>query len=232
MPFEQSALVDNLPSTKNEIHFMPITFYDFPHAPSPRRARILLAEKQVPHQVVIIDMMKAEQLNDEFRAINPAATIPVLKLDDGTIITQNSGIAAYLESEFPNPPLLGTTSVEKAMVADWTSKTEFEGFMAAADALRNSSPGMKDRAVTGAANWAQIPELAERGKGRLLAFFDMLDAHLEGREYVAIDTFSNADISAVVVVDFARIVKVKAQPHHLNIIRWRESLAERPSLSL
>jgi glutathione S-transferase len=211
---------------------MPITFYDFPHAPNPRRARILLAEKQVPHEVVTVDMMKAEQLSDEFRAINPAATIPVLKLDDGTIITQNAGIAAYLESEFPNPPMFGTTSVEKAKVADWTSKIEFEGLMAVTDALRNSSPGMKDRAVTGPVNWAQIPELAERGKGRLLAFFDMLDAHLEGRKYVAIDSFSNADITAVVAVDFARVVKVKAQQQHANIIRWRQSLADRPSLSL
>lgn len=211
---------------------MSITFYDFPHAPSPRRARILLAEKQVPHEVVIVDMMKAEQLGEAFLAINPAATIPVLKLDDGTIITQNAGIAAYLESEFPDTPMFGTTSIEKAMVADWTSKIEFEGFMPVADALRNSSPGMKGRAVTGPTNWPQIPELAERGKGRLLAFFDMLDAHLEGRDYVAIDSFSNADITAVVAVDFARVVKVKAQEHHLNIIRWRESLANRPSLSV
>ena len=207
-------------------------FYDCLTAPSPRRARILLAEKNVPHEVVNVDIMQAQQMQAEFRAINPACTVPALKLDDGTVFTDNAGIAAYLESEFPEVPMLGSTSVEKGMVAGWTSKIEFEGLTAVAEALRNSSPRMKGRALTGAANWQQIPELAERGLARLKLFFDMLNDHLENREFVAIDSFSNADVVAVVVVDFARIVQVKAQPQHTHLIRWRESLSDRPSLSL
>jgi glutathione S-transferase len=211
---------------------MSIIFYDCPTAPSPRRTRILLAEKNVPHQTILIDMMKAEQLEDDFRAINPACTVPVLKLEDGTVLTQNAGIAAYLEHEFPQVPMFGTSSVEYGVVSDWTAKIEFEGLGAVADALRNSSPGMVDRATTGPINWPQIPQLAERGRGRLEVFFDVLDARLEGREFVAINKFSNADITALVVVDFSRIVKVKPKEHHTNIIRWRQSLADRPSLLL
>lgn len=211
---------------------MTLTFYDFSMAPSPRRARILLAEKGVAFDTVEIDMRKAEQLSDDFRAINPSCTIPALKLDDGTVLTENAGIAAYLEAQFPNPPMLGTTSVEKGLVANWTAKVELEGLTAAAEALRNSSPGMKDRAVTGPVNRQQIPELAERGFARLEDFFDILDARLEGREFLAIDCFSNADITAAVVIDFARAVKVKPKDRHKNIIRWRESLNSRPSMAL
>ena len=207
-------------------------FYDCLTAPSPRRARIFLHEKQAPHELVNIDLMKAEQMSDQFKLINPSCTVPVLKLDDGTILTENSGIAAYLESAFPNPPLLGSTDAEKGLVASWNSKIEFDGLYAVAEALRNSSPMMKGRAITGAANYDQIPQLAERGLARLNAFFDTLDDHLEGREFVAIDGFSVADISAVVAVDFARVVRVKPQEHHQNIIRWRSRLAERPSLSI
>ncbi|EAW33121.1 glutathione S-transferase, putative [marine gamma proteobacterium HTCC2143] len=211
---------------------MAITFYDFSRAPSPRRARILLAEKGVDVETVSIDMTKAEQLGDAFRAINPGCTIPALKLDDGTVLTENNGIAAYLEAQFPNPPMLGVTPVEKGLVANWTAKIELEGLMAAAEALRNSSPGMKDRAITGPVNHQQIPELAERGLARLNTFFDMLDARLEDREFIAIDSFSNADITAAVVVDFAAWVKVIPQEHQKNLIRWRESLNSRPSMSL
>jgi len=207
-------------------------FYDCLTAPSPRRARILLHEKQVPHEVVYVDMMKSEQLSEEFKLINSSCTVPVLKLDDGTLLTENSGIAAYLEGAFPNPPLLGSTDVEKGLVASWNSKIEFEGLYAVAEALRNSSPAMKGRAITGPVNYEQIPDLAERGLTRLKIFFDKLNTHLEGREFIAIDSFSNADISAVVAVDFARIVKVKPQEHHENLIRWRTSLADRPSLAL
>jgi glutathione S-transferase len=207
-------------------------FYDCLTAPSPRRARILLHEKQVPHEVVHVDLMKAEQLSAEFKLINPSCTVPVLKLDDGTVLTENSGIAAYLESAFPNPSMLGSTDAEKGMVATWNSKIEFEGLYAVAEALRNSSPMMKGRAITGAENYEQIPQLAERGLVRLNTFFDRLDRHLEGREFVAIDSFSLADISAVVAVDFARVVKVKPQEHQQNLIRWRTSLANRPSLAV
>ena len=211
---------------------MTIKFYDFPMAPSPRRARILLAEKNVPHETIVVDMMKAEQLSDEYRAINPSCTIPVLQLEDGTVLTENAGIAAYLEAQYPEPPMLGSTAVEKGIVADWNAIAEFQGLMAVAEALRNSSPGMKDRATTGAVNWPQIPELAERGLGRTKLFFDMLDKRLEGREFLALDSFSYADITAVVVVDFARVVKLKPQARHENLNRWRSAVHSRPSMSL
>jgi glutathione S-transferase len=207
-------------------------FYDCLTAPSPRRARILLHEKQVPHEVVNIDLMKAEQLSDEFKLINPSCTVPVLKLDDGTILTENAGIAAYLESAFPNPAMLGSSDVEKGLVASWNAKIEFEGLYAAAETLRNSSPMMKGRAITGATNYDQIPQLAERGFARLNAFFEMLDNRLEGRDFIATNNFSLADVSAVVVVDFARVVKVIPQEHQKNLLRWRSELSKRPSLSV
>ena len=207
-------------------------FYDCLTAPSPRRARIFLHEKQAPHEVVHIDIMKAEQMSDEYKQINPSCTVPALKLDDGTILTENAGITAYLESAFPEPPLLGSTDAEKGLVASWNSRIEFEGLYAIAEALRNSSPMMKGRAITGPDNYDQIPELAKRGLLRINAFFDRLDAHLEGREFVAIDRFSNADISAVVAIDFARIIKVTPNEQQQNLIRWRTSLADRPSLNV
>jgi glutathione S-transferase len=59
----------------------------------------------------------------------------------------------------------------------------------------------------------------------------MLDAHLQGRNFVAIEHFSMADITAVVTVDFARVVRRKPKPEHENIARWRAALAERASLA-
>ena len=207
-------------------------FYDCLTAPSPRRARIFLHEKQAPHDVVHIDIMKGEQMSDEFKLINPSCTVPVLQLDDGTLLTENAGITAYLESAFPNPQLLGADDREKGLIASWNSIIEFQGLYAIAEALRNSSPMMKDRAVTGADNYEQIPELAARGMARLNAFFDMLNKHLEGRDYVATDSFSNADISAIVAIDFARIIKVTPGSKHKNLARWRTSFADRPSLQV
>jgi glutathione S-transferase len=209
-----------------------ITLYDFSRAPSPRRARILLAEKGIAHETVIIDMMTSEQMGDAYRAINPSCTIPALKLEDGCILTDNAGIIAWAEAVFPEPPLLGITALEKAEIASWNARIEGEGMMAIAEALRNSSPAMQDRALPGPDNHAQIPALAERGLKRLGIFFDMLNARLEARDFVATDRFSLADITAVVAVDFARAVRMKPGENHQNLLAWRQRMAERPSMSL
>ena len=211
---------------------MPIIFYDCATAPSPRRARILLAEKAVPHQTVNIDLASGEQRGPAFAAINPRLTVPALALEDGTVLTDNAAMAAWAEAAYPNPPLLGTTPLEKAAVASWNARVEFEGFMAIAEGFRNSSPAMANRALTGPVDYAQIPELAERGKARLLAFIDTLDAQLASQEHVAGDAFSLADITAVVAVDFARILKVKPVESHAHIARWRATMAARPSMAL
>ena len=208
-----------------------ITLYDCATAPSPRRARILLAEKGVAYETIQVDLRNGEHLGEAYRRINPQCTVPALRTEEGTLLTDNAGITAYLEARFPEPPLLGTTPAEKADVASWNWRVEFEGLLAIAEAMRNSAPSMANRALTGPVNYAQIPELARRGLARVEQFFVMLNERLAGRDYVAADRFSVADITAVVAVDFARVVKVRAGEQHPNLMRWRDALAERPSLS-
>lgn len=210
---------------------MPV-FYDCTTAPSPRRARIVLAEKGIAHDVRQVDLAKGEQLSEAFRAINPACTVPALVLGDGAVLTDNAGIAAWAEAVQPEPALLGSTPLEKAQVASWNSRIEGECFMAIAEVLRNTARGMKDRALPGPHNYAQIPELAERGLARLLHFLDRFEQHMQGRDWVAIDRFSLADITAGVALDFAGWVKVDVNEGRPAIAAWRARLAERPSFKL
>ena len=211
---------------------MTITLYDFPMAPSPRRARILLAEKQIAHDTVIVDLAAAEQLGPAYRAINPACTVPALRLDDGNVLTDNAGIAAWAEAFRPDPPLFGRTPLERATVASWQAKCEGDGLFAIAEAMRNTAPAMKDRALPGPTSYPQIPALAERGLARLHAFFNALDARLAGVPFIGGDAFSIADITGVVVVDFARVVKLRPAESHPNIGAWRARMAERASVAL
>ncbi len=199
-----------------------LTLYDCATAPSPRRARIFLAEKGLPHHTVQIDLRSGEQMCAAYRAINPQCTVPALRTDEGALLTDNAAIAAYLEAQHRQPPLLGRTALEKAEVASWNWRVEFEGLLAIAEALRNSAPAMANRALPGPADHAQIPALAARGLLRVQQFFVMLDAHLAQRVFVATDRFSVADITAVVAVDFARVVKVKPGPEHPHLLRWRD----------
>jgi glutathione S-transferase len=210
---------------------MPI-LYDCSTAPSPRRARILLAEKGVAHDTVQIDLRSGEQLGQAYRAINPQCTVPALRTDEGAVLTDNAAIAAYLEARYPQPPLLGSTPLEKAEVASWNWRVEFEGLLAIAEALRNSVPAMANRALPGPVDYPQIPALAERGLARVRQFLATLDARLEGRHFIVGDQLSIADITAAVAVDFARVVRVKPDDSQVHLLRWRAALAQRPAFQL
>ncbi|MCV2367561.1 glutathione S-transferase family protein [Roseateles oligotrophus] len=216
-----------------------ITLYDCATAPSPRRARILLAEKGVAHRTLAIDLRSGEQLSEAFRRVNPQCTVPVLRIenddddDKALLLTDNAAIAAYLEARFPQPPLLGNSPAEKAEIASWNWRIEFEGLMAVAEALRNSAPAMAQRALPGPVDYAQIPELAERGLARVQQFFTTLNERLDGRDFIAADHFSIADISAVVTVDFARVLRLKpSELAHPHLQRWRLAMAQRPAMAL
>jgi glutathione S-transferase len=209
-----------------------ITFYDCATAPSPRRARIMLAEKGVPHETVQIDLRNGEQLSAAYRAINPQCTVPALCTDEGAVLTDNAGIAAYLEARYPQPPLLGSSALDKAEIASWHWRVEFEGLAAIAEALRNSAPAMANRALPGPVDYPQIPELAARGLLRVQHFFDMLNVHLDGRDFIAAGQLSVADITAVVAVDFARVVRIKPGEQHVHLRRWRDAMALRAAFNL
>ena len=209
-----------------------ITLYDCSTAPSPRRTRILLAEKGVAYDTIEIDLRRGEQLGDAFRAVNPQCTVPVLRTDDGLLLTDNAAIAAWLEARFPAPPLLGVTPAEKAEIASWNWRVEFEGLLAIAEGMRNSAPAMAERALAGPVNYAQIPELAQRGQARARQFFATLNERLAGREFLAGDRFSIADITAVVAVDFARVIKLRIDEQVPELQRWRAGMALRSSMTL
>jgi glutathione S-transferase len=63
-------------------------------------------------------------------------------------------------------------------------------------------------------------------------FLELLEERLQGRETIAGGGFSVADITAVVAVDFARIVRIKPGEQHPSLIRWRAAMAARPSMAL
>ena len=207
-------------------------FYDCSTAPSPRLVRVFIAEKGIEIPTRQVDLRSGEHLSPAFRAINPYGTVPVLELDDGTRLTSTQGCWRYLEETFPDPPLLGATAAEKAVVADRVWRMENDGWQAMTEALRNSAPGLKDRALTGAENYAQIPALGERGKLRTQRFLAHLDELLAGSAYVVGDRYTAADIMAMVLVDFAKWLKIALPADAVHAQRWYESVRSRPSAKM
>ena len=197
--------------------------YDGGRAPNPRRVRIYLAEKGIDIPMVPVDMGALEHKSEEVTALNPFQRLPVLVLDDGTVLTETIAICRYLEELHPEPPLFGTTALERALVEMWQRRVEFMLFATVAAAFRHTHPAMKEWEVP------QVPEWGEVNRPKAVEFLHHLDRELAGRPFVACDSHTVADITALCAIDFMKPAKI-AMPDGLdNLARWHGEVAARPS---
>jgi len=197
--------------------------YDAGRAPNPRRVRIFLAEKGIQIPLVPVDISKLEHKRPEFAAINPVRLTPVLELDDGTRISESIAICRYFEEIQPQPPLFGRTSLEKALVEMWQRRIELGLFAQVAHVFRHSHPAMAEMEVP------QVPDFAEANRPRVFASLRILEEALEGRPYITGETFTVADITGLVALDFMKPAKLTLPPDLPNVLAWYVRLKARPS---
>jgi glutathione S-transferase len=207
-----------------------LKLYQSNGSPNSRRVRIYLAEKGLSMPLVPVDLGAKEQFSEAYRAINARAVVPTLVLADGTAIGEVPAILRYLEEAYPDPPLLGATPKDKALVAMWERRMEQEGFASVMEAVRNAVAGLKGRAVAGPHEYEQIPALIERSKLRMTNFYADLNARLADAQFVAGDQFTVADITALVTVDFAtKAIGVPVPDGDAATKRWYAAVSSRPS---
>jgi glutathione S-transferase len=197
--------------------------YDNPYAPNPRRVRVFLAEKGIEIPRVTVDILKGEQRTPQFTALNPRQAVPVLELDDGTVITESIAICRYLEETHPEPPLFGTSTLERACVEMWQRRIELGLMATVAHCFRHSHPLMANVEVPQIAGWAAT------NRARALKFLPMLEQQLADRPFVCGESFTVADITGLVTLDFMKFAGIALPDDCAHVRRWHEKLAARPS---
>ena len=197
--------------------------YDSKMAPNPRRTRIFLAEKGIELPVEQVDMMAMQHKTPEYTAINPLQRMPALVLDDGTVICESIAICRYFEALRPDPPLFGRGPKEIGLVEMWSRRVENNFFATVAAVFRHLHPAMKELEVP------QVPAWAEANKPRVPAFLRLLDGELAQREFIAGDTYTIADITAQVTVDFMKPARLTVPDELTNVKRWHAGVSARPS---
>ena len=197
--------------------------YDGGRAPNPRRVRIYLAEKGLSVPLVPIDMGALEHKADTVAARNPLKRLPVLELDDGTVLTETIAICRYFEELHPERPLFGTGALGKAMVEMWQRRLELNFLMPVANAFRHIHPAMKEWEIP------QLPEWGEINKPKAVEFMAILDRELASREFAAGDAYSVADITGLVTMDFLKPARIAVPEEMENLRRWHAAISARPS---
>ncbi|TIN05143.1 MAG: glutathione S-transferase, partial [Mesorhizobium sp.] len=122
--------------------------------PNSYRVRIFMAEKGVDVPRVDVDLTKGEHKTPQFLELNSLGQIPVLVLDDGTVITESIAICRYLEALHPTPALFGSDAVSQGKVEMWNRRAEIEIFGTIGSIALHSDPMFAERLV-------QFPAFAE-----------------------------------------------------------------------
>jgi len=192
-----------------------LLYLDTKRAPNPRKLRIYLAEKgPLNLSVKELDLRAGEQRTPEFLKKNPFAGVPILELDDGTVIAETLAIMEYLEELYPDPPLIGADPVTRALVRMWERRCEIGVYLPASRMVLSKG------------------EVSEHARKTLVARLALVNAGLEGRDWVA-GHFSIADIMLLIGLDTAHHGgQFALDPGWTNVSRWYERMKARPSASV
>jgi glutathione S-transferase len=192
-------------------------------APSPRRVRIFLAEKGLAVTYEQLDLAKLEHRSPRFVELNPMQQVPVLVLDDGTAIAESVAICRYFEELHPDPALFGKGARERAVVEMWNRRMELGLYYPVAQCFRHTHPAMSQFEMP------QVKEWGEANRPRALEMLEWINRELAGRRFVAGDSYSIADITALVAIDFMRAARIERPPRLKNLEWWYSEVSSRPS---
>jgi glutathione S-transferase len=194
-------------------------------APNPRRVRIFLAEKGIEIPRVDLDLLAGENRTAEFRKINSLGLVPVLELDDGSVIAESLAICRYLEELHPEPSLFGTTPRDRARIEMWNGRIAGELFIRIANVAQNTLPFFAGRRV-------QVAAFGEAERNVVPEKWRWLDDELaDGRPFIAGDRFSVADITGMAASQLGERLGIEIPAALSNVRRWDERVRARASWS-
>jgi GST-like protein len=187
-------------------------------SPNARKILIALEELAVPYNLVWTNISEGDQFRPEFLKVNPNGKIPAIIDRDGPITVFESGaILLYLAQKFSK--LLPQAPARRAEAMSWLAwQVGGQGPMCGQAAHFLSHAAKND---------IEQPYAKERYAREARRHYEVLDAHLASREWIA-GEFSIADIACF---PWTRVAK----GHGLmldefpNVARWSNAIAGRPS---
>ena len=193
--------------------------------PNPRMVRMFMAEKGIDVPKVEVDLRGGENRKDPYLKVNPAGQMPALELDDGTVIAEITAICEYIdELKSDKASLIGNTPAERAVTRMWTRRIDLNIVEPGANGFRFAE-GLKlfENRIR------CIPEAAAGLKATAQDKLKWLDGLMAGKQFVAGDRITMADILLFAFVDFMGGVGQKLDPANKNIAAWFDRMKARPS---
>lgn len=140
---------------------------------------IALREAGLPFELEQVNL-RTKQTKDgsDYRAINPKGQVPVLKLDDGQLLTEGPAIVQFIADQKPQSKLAPANgTIERYRLQEWLNHITSE----------------LHKSFTPLFNSKTVPETKAAFIEAIGGRFDLISKHLENRQYLMGDTFTVAD---------------------------------------
>lgn len=186
-----------------------ITLYDFPLSGHAHRVRLMLSLLQLDYERVHVDLAAGEQKHPDFLALNPFGVVPVL-VDGDLVLRESTAILTYLARRYGN----------EWLPADPAGQAEVQAWLATANKEIATGPGAA-RLVTVFGADLDHAALVDRSH----ALLALVDAHLGGRDWLAVDRPTIADIAAYSYIAHAPEGHVELEAYG-NIRRWLDNVEQ------
>ena len=192
--------------------------------PNPRVVKMFMAEKGIEIPFEEVDIMGGANRQEPYLKVNPAGQLPALELDNGDVISEITAICEYLDEKFPGTSLVGATPEERAETRMWTRRVDLGVCEPLAGGFRYAEglPMFKDRMRC-------LPEAADGLKAIAQDKLKWLDGLMEGKQFLAGDRLTLADILLFSFLDFGAQVGQPVDTTNKNIAAWFERMKARPS---
>lgn len=200
--------------------------YEYKAFPNPWRVRLAIAEKGLTDQVefVQVDLPQGEHKQAPFLAKNPAGSVPLLELEDGTYIAECTAITEYFDHLTGEPTLTGKGAFERAMIHMMQRRVETNLLDAISHFFHHATPGLGFESY-------QIQEWGERQRAQAITTLNDLDQLLATRPYIAGDRFTVADITALAGLAFGGFCQIMIPETATHLKAWHARMQQRPSFS-
>ncbi len=194
-----------------------LRLYYSPLSTFSQRVRIALLEKGIAAELVEVDLPGRAQFQPEYLARNPYGRVPAID-EDGWGLYESTAILEYLEATRPSPPLVPADARGRARVAMHMKLCDLELAGPARTILVPKRFLPRER-------W--ILEPMEKARGKIEKHLAILEPEIQGREFLAGERFTLADLCYAPFLQFLPILDVTPGP---AVRSWAARLLERPSV--